>query len=220
MSLAPERATTSRILPRWLTGGNWSLRIGLFCFALIVLAAIFAPFVTAFDPLQLDLRNALKPPSLTHLLGTDHLGRDVFSRVVYAARVDLQIGAIGWRCRPSSAPLSPRVGLLRRLGRCCRRPRRRRHHRLPSSCWSSPSAMLGPGLVNLYIALTMVSWVLYTRIVRAEALALKKREYAGRAQSRLRASAHHAAPHPANAVAPAFVFAMSDFALDVRSARR
>jgi peptide/nickel transport system permease protein len=219
MSLAPERATTSRILPRWLTGGNWSLRIGLFCFALIVLAAIFAPFVTAFDPLQLDLRNALKPPSLTHLLGTDHLGRDVFSRVVYAARVDLQIGAIG-----VALPLviGTLIGLVSGyyggwvdavIGR------------VVDVIIAFPFlvlviaivAMLGPGLVNLYIALTMVSWVLYTRIVRAEALALKKREYVLAARNlgygHLRIMLRHILP---NAVAPAFVFAMSDFALDVQ----
>ena len=78
-------------------------------------------------------------------------------------------------------------------------------------------AMLGPGLVNLYIALTLVSWVLYARILRGETLALKQREYVLAARnlgySDMRIMFRHILP---NAIAPAFVFGMSDFALDVQ----
>ena len=219
MSLAPEPTSTARPLPAWLLAGNWSLRVGIVAFLAIVLAAIFAPLVTSFDPVKLDLRNALEAPSFVHLMGTDHLGRDVFSRVIYGARINLQIGAIG-----VALPLiiGSVIGLVAGyyggwvdavIGR------------IVDVVIAFPFlvlviaivAMLGPGLINLYIALTVVSWVLYTRIVRAEAMALKQREYVLAARNlgfgHLRIMFRHILP---NAIAPAFVFAMSDFALDVQ----
>jgi peptide/nickel transport system permease protein len=208
-----------RSAPAWLTAGNWSLRVGVAGFAIILLAAIFAPLVTVYDPIAIDLSKALQAPSLAHWMGTDHLGRDVFTRVVYAARVDLQIGAIG-----VALPLiiGTIIGLIAGyyggwvdavIGR------------IVDVIIAFPFlvlviaivAMLGPGLVNLYIALTVVSWVLYTRIIRAETIALKKREYVLAARNlgfgHLRIMFGHILP---NAIAPALVFAMSDFALDVQ----
>lgn len=198
---------------------NWALRLGLGGFAAILLAAVFAPFITPYDPVALDLTNALQAPSLTHWMGTDHLGRDVLTRVIFAARIDLQIGAIG-----VALPLiiGTVVGLAAGYyggwvdsltGR------------IVDVVIAFPFlvlviaivAMLGPGLVNLYIALTVVSWVLYARIVRGEVLALKRREYVLAACNLgfgpLRIMFGHILP---NAIAPALVFAMSDFALDVQ----
>ncbi|MBO42155.1 MAG: peptide ABC transporter permease [Rhodospirillaceae bacterium] len=60
-------------------------------FALIVFLAIFGPFITPHDPLATNATNTLKPPSWNHAFGTDHLGRDVFSRVIAATRLDLGI---------------------------------------------------------------------------------------------------------------------------------
>ena len=219
MSDIPIAPTQAQFGPAWLYGGNWSLRIGLVGFAVILLAAIFAPFITAYDPVALDLRSALQAPSLKHLMGTDHLGRDVLARVIFAARIDLQIGAIG-----VALPLiiGSVVGLVAGsyggwvdavIGL------------IVDVMIAFPFlvlviaivAMLGPGLINLYIALTVVSWVLYTRIVRAETIALKKREYVLAARNlgfgHLRIMFGHILP---NAIAPALVFAMSDFALDVQ----
>ncbi len=219
MTLAQGRIERRLPIPRLLWIGDWSLRIGLLGFAVIVLAAVFAPLVTAYDPIALSLANGLRPPSFTHWMGTDHLGRDVFTRVVYAARIDLQIGAIG-----VALPLviGSIVGLLAGyfggwvdalVGRVI------------DVIIAFPFlvlviaivAMLGPGLINLYIALTVVSWVLYARIVRAETLALKQREYVLAARNlgfgHLRIMFRHILP---NAIAPALVFAMSDFALDVQ----
>jgi peptide/nickel transport system permease protein len=214
VALAQPRSTLA-----WLSGANWSLRIGIAGFMLILLAAIFAPVVTAYDPTAISLTSALQAPSFAHLMGTDHLGRDVFTRVIFAARVDLQIGAIG-----VALPLviGTIVGLFAGyyggwvdavIGR------------VVDVVIAFPFlvlviaivAMLGPGLINLYIALTVVSWVLYTRIIRAETIALKKREYVLAARNlgfgHLRIMFRHILP---NAIAPALVFAMSDFALDVQ----
>jgi len=214
-----EQDVRRRKLPDWIRSGNWSLRIGLVSLSLITLAAIFAPLVAPFDPIALDLKNTLKPPSVVHLMGTDHLGRDVFSRVIYAARIDLQIGAIG-----VALPLilGCVVGLAAGyLGGWVDAV----VGRIVDMVIAFPFlvlviaivAMLGPGLINLYIALTAVSWVLYTRIIRAETLALKKREYVLAARNlgfgQMRIMFRHILP---NAIPPAIVFAMSDFALDVQ----
>lgn len=83
------------------SGGNRALRkmlanrlsaIGLAVFALIVLASIFAPLIAPYGPLQLNLKAVLKAPSLQHLFGTDKLGRDIFSRVLFGGRISILIG--------------------------------------------------------------------------------------------------------------------------------
>jgi len=205
--------------PGWLAGTGWSLRVGLAGIALLALAAALAPLILPHDPIKLNLAAGLQGPSLVHWFGTDQLGRDVLTRVIYGARIDLQIGAIG-----VAVPLV--VGLVLGLlaaylggwvdaliGR------------LIDIVIAFPFlvlviaivAMLGPGLINLYIAISLVSWVLYARIVRGEALALRSREFVLAARSLgfgdARIMFRHILP---NAIAPAFVFAMSDFVLDVQ----
>ena len=72
-------------------------KLALFGFVivlLLVLIAIFAPFIATQDPAAINIKNALLPPSAEHMLGTDSLGRDIFSRMVYAARIALSIGII------------------------------------------------------------------------------------------------------------------------------
>jgi len=220
MTAGAEQTVARRsLLQRLLSTGTLSYRLGLLALAMIVLAAIFAPFITPYDPIALDMTSTLHPPSFVHPFGTDHLGRDVFARVLYGARIDLQIGAIG-----VAVPLliGTVVGLIAGyfggwtdavIGR------------VVDVVIAFPFlvlviaivAMLGPGLLNLYIALTLVSWVLYARIVRGETLALKRREYVLAARnlgfSHSRIMFRHILP---NAIAPAFVFGMSDFALDVQ----
>lgn len=219
MSVAADHGERRSLAERWFPRGSLTLNTGIAAFAIIVLAAIFAPLITAYDPLALDIRNALKPPSLAHPFGTDQLGRDILTRVVFAARIDLQIGAIG-----VALPLviGSFLGLVAGyfggwidalIGR------------IVDVVIAFPFlvlviaivAMLGPGLLNLYIALTLVSWVLYTRILRGETLALKQREYVQAARNlgfgHSRIMLRHILP---NVIAPAFVFGMSDFALDVQ----
>jgi peptide/nickel transport system permease protein len=208
----PRRALLQGIGIRF-NGRNYSFAVGIGGFCLIVLAAIFAPLLTPYDPLALDFASALQAPSWTHPFGTGNLGRDVFTRVL------LQIGAVG-----VAFPLiiGTVAGLLAGflggwvdvlIGR------------IIDVVIAFPFlvlviaivAMLGPGLVNLYIAVTLVSWVLYARILRGETLALKRREYVLAARnlgySNMRIMFRHILP---NAISPAIVFAMSDFALDVQ----
>ena len=83
-----RRAVTEQ---RW---ANASLYVGVAILGLVGLVAIFAPLIAPHSPNAQDLAGAFQPPSGDHIMGTDNLGRDIFSRVVYAARVDLQIGFI------------------------------------------------------------------------------------------------------------------------------
>jgi len=76
---------------RYVMGENPVTMFAFSLFALIVFLAIFGPFITPHDPLATNATNTLKPPSWNHAFGTDHLGRDVFSRVIAATRLDLGI---------------------------------------------------------------------------------------------------------------------------------
>jgi peptide/nickel transport system permease protein len=202
-----------------LFGPTWTQRIGVLGFMAFVLAAIFAPLLTPYDPIKLDASMGLRPPSVAHPFGTDQLGRDVLTRVIYAARIDLQIGLIG-----VTIPLviGAFVGLIAGyVGGWTDTV----ISRVIDVVIAFPFlvlviaivAMLGPGLINLYIAVSLASWVLYARIVRGETLALKRREYVvaahGLGFGNGRVMFRHVLP---NALAPALVFGMSDFVLDVQ----
>jgi ABC-type dipeptide/oligopeptide/nickel transport system permease subunit len=67
----------------------WALRIGLGIVAVYLVMAVFAPVLAPYDPLVQDVMHSLAPPSAEHLLGTDGLGRDLLSRLLYGARIDL-----------------------------------------------------------------------------------------------------------------------------------
>lgn len=73
---------------------NRKAMFGLVCITIITLAAVFAPHISPYDPNEQNLRNRLQGPSKEHWLGTDHLGRDLFSRIVYGGRVSLKVGFV------------------------------------------------------------------------------------------------------------------------------
>jgi len=184
----------------------------------IVLAAVAAPLITTHDPIQQDLVNTLAGPSWSHPLGTDDLGRDVWARLVYGTRTDLRVAFL--------AVLFPfiigtTIGLLAGY-----------YGRLVDTVTSwlvnvvvafpfyvliiALVFALGSGTRNIYIAITVVGWVSYTRIVRGEVLVAKRREYvlAARAAglSDARVLIRHLLP---NVITQAIVFAMSDIVLDI-----
>jgi len=202
----------------WIVTGGWSLRVGLAGFTLIAVLALLAPWVAPYDPTALGLADGLQPPNRAHWFGTDQLGRDILTRVLHAARTDLQIGTIG-----VTIPLiiGAVLGLFAGyyagwpdviLGR------------VVDVVTAFPFlvlvlaivAMLGPGLTNFYIAITLVSWVAYARIVRGEALSARGRGYIlaarGLGYGDIRIMFRHLLP---NVMVPAFVFGMSDFVLDI-----
>ena len=191
---------------------------GISILGVIVLLAVLAPFVTWHDPIEQDLGNILQSPSWSHPLGTDDLGRDVWTRLVYGARTDLHIAFL--------AVLFPFVigtvaGLVAGyLGGSVDTG----VNWLASVVVAFPFYVLiialvfalGPGERNIYIAITLVGWVSYARIVRGEALVAKRREYILAAHtgglSSGRIMTRHLLP---NVVTQAIVFAMSDIVLDI-----
>ena len=204
--------------PQWIVAGGWSLRVGLVGFALIVLLALLAPWISPYDPTALGLVEGLQPPNTAHWFGTDQLGRDILTRVLHAARTDLQIGTIG-----VIIPLIIGAVLGLFAGYYAGWPDAILG-RIVDVVTAFPFlvlvlaivAMLGPGLTNFYIAITLVSWVAYARIVRGEALSARGRGYILAARSLgygdVRIMFRHLLP---NVMVPAFVFGMSDFVLDI-----
>jgi len=184
-----------------------------------VVVAIFAPLLAPYEPSATDVSALLRPPfSEGHLLGTDQLGRDVFSRVVFGARVDLAMGLIG-----VVAPFL--VGIM--LGVVAGYAGGKVDTalmRLVDIMLAFPFlvmvlaivAILGPGLRNYFIALAIVAWVPYARLVRAETLVLRRAEFVEAAQSLAyppRAIVfRHVLP---NAIAPAAVFVITDIVLTI-----
>ena len=212
--------TTDAAAPRRRAGSvNVTLIAGLTLFLLIALAAICAPLLTSADPIAQDLLGARLPPgSPGHLLGTDQLGRDVLSRLLYGGRTDLQVGVL--------AVVTPFVvgtvlGLLTGW----------------IGGWFDLVVMrvvdvvvafpffvlvialvfaLGAGTGSIYVAISMVGWVAYCRIVRGEVLRAKEQEYALAARASglptWRILFRHLLP---NVVVQAVVYSMSDIVLTI-----
>lgn len=186
--------------------------IGLFLLVLLVLVALLAPLI-APDPTRQNIAQRLQPPSVEHWLGTDQLGRDVWARVAHGAGISLRVG---FGVVILSVLLGVLVGLLAgTLGGAWDNLLMR----LTDIFFAFPSlilamaiaAALGPNLNNTIIAVALVSWPIYARLVRANVLALREREFVeaaralGASQSRL--MLRHLLP---NTLTPVFVQASFD----------
>jgi peptide/nickel transport system permease protein len=184
----------------------------------LIVASAAAPLIAPSDPNAQDLLHAYAHPSGAHWLGTDQLGRDVLSRLIYAGRVDLLTAFL--------AVLAPFVigTVLGCLAGYYGRLADTAVMRLVDVMVAFPFIVLvlalvfvlGPGQKSIIIAITCVGWVSYTRIVRAEILVHKRLEYtlAARAAglSDARIMARHLLP---NVITQAIVFSMSDIVLSM-----
>lgn len=172
----------------------WRLKWGLAAAAvmlIIVASAVFAPWVAPHDPLSVNIRHRLAPPAWMgggtpeHLLGTDQVGRDLLSRVIFGGRVSLVIGV-------AAVLLSATIGVL--LGLAAGYFGARVDWTimtLVNVMLTFPFvllalaviAVLGPSLTNMIIVLGVADWPLYCRVIRAETMAIREREFitAGRA---------------------------------------
>jgi peptide/nickel transport system permease protein len=184
----------------------------------IVLLALLAPLIGMHDPTSQDLLHTLQGPSWSHLLGTDDLGRDVWSRLLYGARTDLRVAflavlfpfVIGTLVGLVSGYYGGWIDTVMNW--------------LVNIVVAFPFYVLiialvfalGPGTRNIYIAITIVGWVSYARIVRGEVIVAKRREYVLAARSGGLSDARilfrHLLP---NVITQAIVFAMSDIVLDI-----
>jgi len=184
----------------------------------IILLALLAPIVSWHDPVQQNLLDILQGPSWSHPLGTDELGRDEWARILYGARTDLRIAflavlfpfVIGTAIGLVAGYFGGWVDTITNW--------------FVNVVVAFPFYVLiivlvfalGPGTRNIYIAITIVGWVSYTRIVRGEVLVAKRREYvlAARAGglSNARIIVRHLLP---NVITQAICFSMSDIVLDI-----
>jgi peptide/nickel transport system permease protein len=155
------------------------LVIGGSLFSLIVLIGVFAPLIAIQDPAAIDLRNTLQGPSAGHLFGTDDLGRDVFSRVVFGARLSLGVGVL-------SVVFSTAIGtFLGLIGGYWSGIAGSVIMRLMDAVLSIPAlllaigvtAALGAGLGNVVIAITVVYIPAFARLVYGQVLSLREQEY-------------------------------------------
>jgi peptide/nickel transport system permease protein len=165
---------------------NWLVASGCAVFAFFLLCALIAPRIAPDDPAKLDLSSRLLPPSARHWFGTDELGRDEFSRTLYGSRVSLTvaIAVVGL-----SLALGLTLGML--AGFYGGFVDTTINIYLSNAFLSLPGillaitlvAFLGPSLFNLVIALALAGWVNYARLVRAQVLSVKRREYIQAARS-------------------------------------
>jgi peptide/nickel transport system permease protein len=153
--------------------------IGILILLILVLAAIFAPLIAPHSPMGQNLSARLLPPSAEYWMGTDELGRDIFSRIIYGARITLVIVTL---VAVISAPLGLLIGAISGyfggwtdkvlMG-------------ITDVFLSMPKlilalafvAALGPGIENAIIAIAITSWPAYARISRAETLTFRNSEF-------------------------------------------
>lgn len=204
--------------PRWSRrfGRRPMLATGCGLLLAFVLLALLAPLIAPHDPVLQDAEARLLPPSLAYPFGTDNFGRDVLSRVIWGTRVDLQIAVIGvifpFLIGTVAGTVAGFFGgwvdsvLMRIIDIVLAFPF--------LVLMLSIITILGPGLQSFYIAMALVGWVSYARLIRAQILVLKTQDFAVAAASlgfsRMRIMFRHLLP---NALAGSLVFVMSDAVL-------
>lgn len=152
---------------------------------ILSLVAIFAPFICTHDPTGIDIRRALSAPSGEHFLGTDQLGRDIFSRMVYGSRVALSIGLV-------AVGIAAIIGIflgslagfyggwvdsmiMRFVDIMLCFPR--------FFLILSVVAIVGPNIFNVMVIIGLTGWMGIARLIRAEILSLKNRDYVSAAKA-------------------------------------
>ncbi|MGO0122410.1 nickel ABC transporter permease subunit NikC [Desulfothermobacter acidiphilus] len=152
---------------------------GLVMLSIVVAVAVLAPYLAPNDPVKVDLQHRLAPPSAQYPLGTDHLGRCLLSRLIYGARVSLSTAALAL---VAILVLGLPLGILAGY---CGGWVDNLIMRLVDILLAFPGLVLalviagtlGPGLLNVMLALTLVWWVGYARVIRGMVLAVKEKEF-------------------------------------------
>jgi len=191
---------------------------GVAILALLLVLAAAPQVIAPRDPLAFDYSALLSPPSAVHPFGTDNFGRDVLSRTIFAARIDLEIALFA---TTAPAILGSLIGLIAGyvgglfdvvVGRVI------------DLVLTFPFlviviaivAILGPGLVNMYVAVALVGWVFYARLMRAEVLVQRQADYVAAARvlgyGPTRVLFRHVLP---NAFRPILVYWVTDMALKI-----
>ena len=158
---------------------NKQAMVGMCMLLLMIFSAIFASVISPYDPLQQDIINRLQPPSAAHFFGTDELGRDIFSRILYGSRISLTVGLIAVSISSVVGCALGAIagyygGVLDNVIMRCTDVLMA----IPSILLNiSIVAALGTGLQNVMIAIGISSVPAYCRIMRASLLSLKDQEF-------------------------------------------
>jgi peptide/nickel transport system permease protein len=209
----------SRSLTRsWRKRLPWPTLLGVLVLLFSLTAAFFPAWIAPHDPLQFDYRAILKGPSAQHLFGTDNFGRDIFARVIYAYRIDLQIALFNTLFPMMFGTLAGLlVGFYGGIAETL-------FQRVVDAVITFPLlvlviaivAILGPGLKSMYIAVGIIYWVFYARLIAGEVSVQKRLDYVAAGQvmgySHLRIIFRHLLP---NVVTTTLVYWMTDMALSI-----
>jgi peptide/nickel transport system permease protein len=194
-------STLAISLPR-LARHNPLATAGVILVILFVSCALFAPWIAPQDPAYIDLPNRLQSPSHAHWCGTDELGRDIFSRLIFGARISMLVGSC---VVATSLALGLIIGSV--AGYYGGRIDRFVNIVLMNAFLSFPGILIaiafvafrGPGIFNLVLALSLGGWVGYARLVRGQVLGAREREYVEAARalgaSDLRVIVRHILPN-------------------------
>jgi peptide/nickel transport system permease protein len=203
------RGASANPLARW----------GLAIIATILLLALLAPLIAPFDPDAIDVKGILLPPSSAHWMGTDGLGRDVLSRMLFGARISLLVGFV-------AVGIATAIGVV--LGAIAGFYRGWVDvliMRLVDVMLSIPTfflilaviAFLTPSIWNIMIVIGLTSWMGVTRLVRAEFLSLREREYVLSAQTlgakNIRLIFRHLLPNSLTPIIVSFVLGVASAVL-------
>src|ERR1700732_4528432 len=198
-------SATSISFRRWVSGNarhNPLAAAGVVLVVIFVIFALFAPWTPPRDPASINLPARLDPPSWSHWFGTDELGRDILSRVVYGARISMLVGSC---VVLTSLALGLIIGSI--AGYYGGAIDRFINIVLINAFLSFPGILLaiafvafrGPGIFNLVLALSLGGWVGYARLVRGQVLATREKEFVEAARalgaSDLRIIVHHILPN-------------------------
>lgn len=158
---------------------NLGMYVSVFVIVTLLIIAILAPWIAPYDPNVGMLAERLMPPSKTHWFGTDHLGRDVFSRILYGARTTLLIALfITFVCFIIGTIVGVTAGYFRGLVDGVIMRFVDLLSALPGRILALVIVgVIGPGLFNLAIAMILTSWVGFARIIRGVTLSVREREY-------------------------------------------
>jgi peptide/nickel transport system permease protein len=192
--IAPPAGRGIRSLPAQVWVGAGIVGIG-------IVVALLAPIIAPYNPMAQDIPNALAVPSWTHPLGTDELGRDVLSRLIWAARIDLLIGFLGAAIPAVVGTVLGAIagffggwidGIIMRVSDLVQA--------FPSYILMIALVfVLGLGPVSILVSFTLVAWVAYARLIRTEVLRAREADYVAAARvsgfSRLRVLWRHVFPN-------------------------
>jgi len=180
MATLAQATTVAAPAPARSAQRNWLAIVGVVLVVIFVIFALFAPWIAPQDPARIELATRLSPPSLAHPCGTDELGRDILSRLIYGARISMLVGS---SVVLGALFLGLVIGSI--AGYYGGKVDRFVNVILMNAFLSFPGILIaisfvafrGPGILNLILALCLGGWVGYARLVRAQVLAAREREY-------------------------------------------